>query len=317
MTDSSYRESLITVAKLYYMGNMSQEAIGKLMGLSRPKVSRMLNSARQMQIVRFDISTPPSHYTSLATKIKSHYGLNEVMVLPSESTKEMSKHGVAKAAAHYLEGIIKDGFIIGIAWGSTISYIPKYLTKSTKQNGSIWQLTAGYPSQSLELDGHEITKRFAEKLNATFHVLNAPFIVQNKLLRTLLMNEPDIANHFKMFEQMDVAFVGLGSSDPEQSMSYKCKCITLDESKALVQEGMSADVCGHRMFIDARPAESFLSDRVISIDLDVLKSIPTVVAVAVGEEKTQSIIASARGKYINVLIIDELAAISVIKTEGI
>jgi DNA-binding transcriptional regulator LsrR (DeoR family) len=55
----------------------------------------------------------------------------------------------------------------------------------------------------------------------------------------------------------------------------------------------------------------------MSIGLDTLKNVPDVIAVACGEEKVASIIAAARGKYINTLVIDEIAAIAVINKLGL
>lgn len=313
----SYREQLINIAKLYYMGNMSQDEIANLMGVSRPKVSRMLKAARDMNIIKFTISTPPSHYLNLAQRIRQHFGLNHVIVVESDTAKELSKQNVSRAAAEYFTSILQDNNIIGIAWGSTISNILKFLPQQQTSNCSVWQLTAGLPSQALELDGHETTKRFAAKLNASWHIINAPFIVQNKLLKDLLVREPEIANHFLTFDKMDIAIVGLGSSDPSASMTYRGNYITFDESKQLVDNGCAADLCGHRITADAKPAETFLTGRVIAIELGTLQKIPQVVAVAAGEDKAQSIIAASRGKYIKTLIIDELAAISVIKKESI
>jgi DNA-binding transcriptional regulator LsrR (DeoR family) len=299
------------------MGNMSQDEIANLMGLSRPKVSRMLKAARDMNIVKFTISTPPSHYLNLAQRIRQHFGLEHVIVVESDMTKELSKQNVSRVAAEYFMSILRDNSVIGLAWGSTISNILKFIPQQQTSNCSVWQLTAGLPSQTLELDGHEITKRLAARLNASWHIINAPFIVQNKLLRDLLIREPEIANHFAAFEKMDIAIVGLGSSDPYSSMTYRGNYITFAESKQLVENGCAADLCGHRITADARPAETFLTGRVIAIELEALKKVPQVIAVASGEDKAVSIVAASRGQYIKTLIIDELAAISVIKRENI
>ncbi|MEI6101864.1 MAG: sugar-binding domain-containing protein, partial [Eubacteriales bacterium] len=258
-----------------------------------------------------------SHYQQMAQRIRAHFGLKNVIVTESESNQDLSKQSVAKAGAEHLLSILKDNSIIGIAWGSTISAMLGFLPPQSITGCSVWQLTAGLPSQALELDGHELTKRFASKLNASWHILNAPFIVQNKLLKNLLIHEPEIADHFSIFEKMDIALVGLGSSDPAKSMTYRGKYITLEESKQLVASGCAADLCGHRILMDATPAQTFLSDRVISIDLATLKKIPYVIAVAAGEDKALSIIAASRGQYIKTLIIDEMAAISIIKKEKI
>lgn len=317
MGSSSYRESLITVAKLYYLGNMSQYDIAKLMKLSRPKISRMLKTARDMKIVQFAITTPPSHFKSLQTILMKQFPDTNIVVIPSSSSLEITKKDVGKTLAEYFSSIVKDNDIIGIAWGSTISGMLRYMPQLHTTGVSVWQLCAGLPVHVLELDGHEIVKRLAKSLNAEYHVLNVPFVVSSALLKKLLLQEPEIAHHFSMFKQMDIAIVGLGSSIPESSTTYLSNYITLEESASLVELGCAADICGHRLYTDARPADDFLSCRTISIDLDTLKQIPQVIAAACGEDKTISIIAALKGNYINSLIIDEVAAISVIKTLGL
>lgn len=317
MALSSYRESLITVAKLYYLGNMPQNDIAKLMGLSRPKISRMLKSARDMKIVQFQITTPSSHYSSLEQKIRDAFGLRKVIVVPSEPSADATKQNVGKALADYFSSIIKDNDIIGIAWGSTTSSILRHMQDMQTSGTSIWQLCAGLPTQVLELDGHEITKRLANSIHAEFHVLNAPFVVNNALLQKLLMEEPEISHHFSMFNKMDIAIVGLGSTNPSHSMTYQGHYITLEESRELVDMGCAADICGHRLYEDGAPANVYLEERMVSIGLPALKRIPNVIGTACGEDKTTSIIATARGGYINTLVIDEIAAIAVIKKLGV
>ncbi|MFR9189334.1 MAG: sigma factor-like helix-turn-helix DNA-binding protein [Anaerotruncus massiliensis (ex Togo et al. 2019)] len=50
---------LYTVARLYYLDNLNQAEISAEMGLSRPKVSRLLAKAREDGIVNIQISPPP------------------------------------------------------------------------------------------------------------------------------------------------------------------------------------------------------------------------------------------------------------------
>ncbi len=317
MGNQSSKELLTNVARLYYTGNMSQDEIAQILGLSRPKISRLLKTAREKQIVKFIISTPPSYYSNLAERLQEVFQLDRILVVPSDASSSLSMQNVARAGAEYLNSILTDRMVVGLAWGSTISSVMQQMQPMPLTGCSVWQLTACLPSNAIEMDGHEITKRLANKLNASWHIINAPFIVKNKLLRDLLLSEPEISNHFAMFDQMDVAIVGLGSSDPTASMTYKGNYITLEESQELVESGCAADLCGHRIFIDAHPAETFLTNRVISIDLETLRRIPDVVAIAAGKRKTTSIIAAARGKYINTLIIDEIAAVSVLNQLGV
>ena len=306
------RDALISVAKLYYIGNMNQNDIAVLMGLSRPKISRMLKMARDKKIVQFQITTPESHYLKLQEKFAAAFGLQKVLIVPTETSPEKTKMSVCQTAAVYLSSVIKDGDSLGIVWGSTTSGMIGFLQDRRLKGTKVYQLCGGLTSQHLYLDGHETTKLLAKALHARHYVLNAPFMVNSGLMKTLLLEEPEIQKHFSAFDNLDIAIVGMGSSDPAKSLTYLADYISLNESADLAKKGLSADIVGYRLNNDGTLADIPQNERVISIGLETLKKIPNVIAVACGEDKVSSIIAATSGKYINTLIIDEIAAIAII-----
>ncbi len=313
MSSSSSREQMITVAKLYYIGNMTQHEIAETLGLSRPKISRLLKSARDMRIVKFSIASQPSNLVKLEEKLKAHFALKHVKVVTSDPSEDENKSTTAKACARYLESILKENSKIGLAWGSTVNSISSHLNHVHINGLSVWQLTANLAANNLNAYNQDVIKTFAEKLGASWHVINAPFIVQTELLRSLLLEEPEICEHFAAFEKLDIAIVGMGSSHPEGSSAYKANFITLEQAKALVEQGAAADICGHRLNADSSVANTFLKDKVMAIDLSTLKKIPNVIAVATGSERVASIIAACTGGYVKTLITDEIAAIALSK----
>jgi len=316
MTIPQTRDALITVAKLYYLGNMNQGDIADLLGLSRPKISRMLKDARNRKIVQFRITTPESHYEDMQRKIESAFSLKKVLVAPTDTIFEKTKMGVCSLAADYFSSIVKDGDNIGIVWGSTTSGIIPFVKRRELPSVNVYQLSAGLTSKNLTHDGLETTKLLAMAIGAQPHVVNAPFIVNSGLMKSLLLQEPEISKHFSAFDSIDVAVVGMGSSNPAKSITYLADYITLDESVKLAEAGYSADIVGFRLHEDGALADIPLNERVMSIGLDILKNVPIVIAVACGEDKVASILAAARGRYINTLVIDEIAAIAIIKKMG-
>ena len=66
----------------------------------------------------------------------------------------------------------------------------------------------------------------------------------------------------------------------------------------------------------ARAEPYSINDRVIGIDLEDLRAIPRVVAVARGLPKAQSILGALRGKFLSVLATDDLTARAVLELEG-
>jgi DNA-binding transcriptional regulator LsrR (DeoR family) len=238
-------------------------------------------------------------------------------VLPEAGTHDKAKSELCRHAVQYMLPLLRNKMILGITWGTTVRYIPHHMPQTKLKKCGLWGLTANLPASFPSFDGHRILSEFAAKLNAARHSLESPFVVQSRVLRDMLKQEPKIAEHFAMFDRMELGIVGLGSSLPEESPTYTNGNITLEESKELAKQGYCADICGHRLDIEGRPAKTFLSGRVISIPLEALKKMPEVIALAEGKEKAVSIIAAARGGYYKSLITDELAAQAVLKQIGI
>jgi len=120
------RENYVKVATFYYLDNRSQDEIAEFFQISRYKVSRILKKCRLMRIVEFRVNNAPEYYDKLGKKLKFALNLDEAIVVPSGTTLQESKENVTRIAANYLENNIKDGFKIGLSWGSTIQLTLKY-----------------------------------------------------------------------------------------------------------------------------------------------------------------------------------------------
>lgn len=318
MYNAYSRKKLIQAAKLYYIGNMSQDQIAKTLGVSRPKVSRMLKLCREQKIVEFKINSSPTTNEEMANKLKDHLNIKEVIIVESSSNPQQSKTNVGIAGAEYLNRNLKSDMTMGITWGSTTNcVVSSFKPEKNFDRISVVQLTGGLHTQSHELDGRELAKTLAIKLKANWFLLQAPLVVQNKLLKTLLMEEPEINYHFSLFEKIDIAVLGVGSIYPQNSATYKAGYITKEEAESLVDSGAGADICGHRINCDGNGVNTILSERLMSISLATLKNVPIKLGVGTGEDKAHSIIAGAKGEYLNAVIMDELAAIKIMSIEGI
>ena len=121
----------------------------------------------------------------------------------------------------------------------------------------------------------------------------------------------------EQLKKLDIALITMGSSEPEESASYLGGYITKEESNELIANGYAADICGHRLTRDGKPADTILSGRVLSIPLEDLKNVPTVIGMGAGKGKVQSMIAAAKGGYVTGLVMDEVAAITIVQQEKI
>ena len=310
---NTLRNELIKVAKLYYHGNCSQDEIAKTMGYSRPRISRMLSMARELQIVEFRISESPVEIERMEKQLMETLGLNDVRVLPSESGRLGTMYAAAASAGEYLNSILKPNMRIGISWGATMDVTVSQF-KPTKKYESIKvvQMIGGSPTSSFNVDSRELTIRLADKLGASYSILQAPQYVSSKAVRDLLLNEPEIKAHFKLLKTLDAALTSISSTNPEHSAAYRAGYISIEDAKALAEEGFVTDVSGMRIYKDGSVRQNEMNDKLIAISPSDIKRIPIVIAVAVGEEKADTIITAAKGGFFNVLITDEVAAIKIL-----
>jgi len=273
----------------------------------------MLSLARELKLVEFNIPESPEEISRMEKQLKEKLEVDEVRVLPSESGRLGAMYSAGICAGEYFESILKSGMNVGVSWGATMDVTVSQL-KPKKQYPSITvlQMIGGSPSSSFNVDSRELTIRLANKLGASYSLLQTPQYVSSKAVKETLINEPEIATHFKKLKTLDAVLIGIGSTDPEQSAVYRAGYISFEEAQLLTENGFATDICGNRIFLDGTVRQNDMNDKLIAISPDDIKRIPIIIAVAVGEDKAATIMAAAKGRFFNVLITDEVAAISML-----
>jgi deoxyribonucleoside regulator len=110
----------LRAAQLYYFQDLTMDAIGDELKVSRSSVSRLLQMARDRGIVEVKIHTPEDAPRRMANQIKATFGVNAHLVPVSESTSPVDRlERVALTAARMLSTFFFSGMTMGVAWGST------------------------------------------------------------------------------------------------------------------------------------------------------------------------------------------------------
>lgn len=316
MEQSQKRQDIVKACKLYYYGGMSQDEIAGLMQVSRPKVSRLLSEGRKYNIVQITIHDSVNTCEELTKEIKKRFRLNYVQVVPSGSNEETAKKNVGQVASDFLNDHIRENSRIGISWGTTLSsFVRTFQRKTTWPNARIVQMVGGNYNENLNIDGRELVKVLAKKLECNHSILQAPLYVHNTALRDLFMQEPDVITHFRHVQALDMAFVGIGTTSNIDSIAFRGNYIAENEARKLSEQGFVCDICGHQLQADGSEPPNFLSDRVVGISLEQLHQIPIVVGLCTGHKKAVPLLAALRGNHINSLIADEVCAIALLSLE--
>ncbi|MET3508524.1 sugar-binding domain-containing protein [Halalkalibacter oceani] len=125
------KSELIKVAKLYYEAGLTQQQIAEKLLYSRPTISRMLDAALKTGIVNVTIQYSLESVYELEQEIKNTFNLKKVFVAPSYiEVSSLINKDVGKELANYLTELCQPGDVLGVSWGTTLSYVSEALTRT-------------------------------------------------------------------------------------------------------------------------------------------------------------------------------------------
>ncbi|MGM0653318.1 MAG: sugar-binding domain-containing protein, partial [Bacillota bacterium] len=112
---------LSKIALMYYEQGLSQQMIAERLRTSRPTISRMLDQARQVGIVKISVQSFNDRIDSLESELGNKFSLNEVAVIANNSMNIADqKKALGAVAADILHRIVKGADVVGISWGTSL-----------------------------------------------------------------------------------------------------------------------------------------------------------------------------------------------------
>jgi DNA-binding transcriptional regulator LsrR (DeoR family) len=301
---------LYRIAQAYYVEGLTQQEISQRFSLSRPKISRLLQQAREAKVVNIVLVPPSGGTADLEVALERRYGLEEVIVVSvSDARHPVSvARELGPAAAECLLRSLPDQGIVGLTWGSTILALVDALSARPWASGTIVQMNGGLgPVESLE-HSTDLARRVAQKLNARLALLPAPGIVSSPEAARALRADKQIAETLALAARADVAIVGLGVPSPDAVLLRDGNILNADDLAALHAAGAVGDVALRYLDGDGHPLDLALNERIIGLTLEQLVHIPRVIGVAGGEPKYAIIRAALRGRLLDVLVTDHVTA---------
>jgi deoxyribonucleoside regulator len=299
---------LTQVAQMYYEQSVTQEVIATSLQVSRPTVSRLLKEAREAGVVQITIHSPFRYVASLETALTRAFPhLHQVKVV---RTKTMA--GVARAAAALLGSICRDGDIVGVSWGNTMAELTVHLGQRPLQGAKVVQLNGGVAQPGAGTNAHEIVSRFGQALGAEVNYLHVPAIVDSVHVRDALLQNRETAGVLNLGRRANVAVFGIGVPDRD-SVLVKAGYFTPEYVDALRHKGAVGDICSQYFTLEGAPCDAVLNARTIGIPLAELSDRPNAVAVVAGRHKAASTLGALRGRFMNVLVIDEATAQDILR----
>lgn len=298
-----YEEMLmVKIAWFYYMEGKTQQAISDMLGISRMRVIKLLDKAREQKIVQFKIRADSSHHMKLENQLIEKYALKDAYLVPSQS--DNINESVARAAASYIGERVQNHSFINIGYGDTISRTLKNLVFSSDSEISLVSLTGGV--------SHYISVVDPSVRNSNFFIMPAPFIASSAEMAKAIANEPSVKEIFRMNRLACMTVIGIGGMSERATVVREGK-LTSTDLMMLEMRGAVGDILGHYINQDGVQVDAPIHERLLSVPLSALKDFDNVIGVAGGIEKDPAIQAALKNGIIDILITDENTAESLVK----
>lgn len=309
------RASLLAdVAEMYYLEQKTQAEVAKAVGVTRSMISRMLSEAREHGIVDIRIQRPLQFDSELESALRDRFDLKDVfVVVTSHRNGERLTRTLGSAGALMLGRYLTMQKILGLAWGTSISATVDAFEVAEPMPVKVVQLVGAMGARNMKYDGHDLVARITDKLGGEAYYLNAPYLCQNAEIAKSLLATKSVRETISVGKKADVALLGIGTTALDYSSFYLAGYVTRRELDELRRAGAVGDVCGLHFDLSGQPSADEFSERLVSIRRPDLLSIPVRLGVAGGEGKADAILGALRGKYVNVLVIDNLTAIRVLE----
>lgn len=279
----------IDAAWLHFVEGLTQAEIAERRGLSRMKVHRLIQLARDKGLVRFFVERVPSDCLELETRLMDRYGLTSCTVVPATG-KDMdsSLDVVAVAGARFLFGMLEPttSRTIGIGSGRTIARVVHSLPALARPNTTFTSITGDFAELN-EANPKEVVNALIRKTGGAGFALPAPLVADSQADRDLFLRQRSVAAALKAATKADFFLVGIGHVG-KNSFWDKWNLVSGNELLEFEKQRIVADIAGHLIDADGNLGNGNLASRLVSIDYAILRSRP-VYAVCGGVEKAQAL----------------------------
>ncbi|GKX29860.1 glucitol operon activator [Vallitalea longa] len=308
---------LVKVSNMYYYENLTQSEIANALYISRSKVSRLIQEARENGIVEIIIHGPNERNTYLEEQLKKRFHLKDAHVLLGcniETDQMLS--GIGTLANEYVDSLLKPNTIIGISRGKTMKNVINTISPSKKIPITVVQLVGSTNSNDPSIEGPEIARQFANAYGGSYYYLFTPLFLEDKNAREVLMKTVAVAETLNLSEAANIILTGLGFLSADDLSLLWNGFLEQEEIFNLRSKGAIGHICGYYYDINGNIIDTKIHKSIIGLDIKKIIKKEYVIGVAGGASKIKSIYGALKGELINVLVTDEKSALNVITMDS-
>jgi DNA-binding transcriptional regulator LsrR (DeoR family) len=311
--DRDLARLLSRILTLYYETDHSQAEIAELLGLSTPKVNRLLQQARRDGLVETRLHIPYQNLFDLERRLQELTSLCETVVVPADgSSDEVVLRIAGHAAANLLLATLRDGDVLAMGGGTTLYQLVEALAPARPYRVTVVPALGGVQGR-FATDVNRLASAMAERLGGHALQMLAPAIVDSVEEHQALCSLRQIRDVLEAARNAAALVMGIGTLGPEASYFLFAGTRPEEIERHLQENRGVGEVLAHVIDVDGQCCADWDSGYVVGLTLEEIHVIPVRIGVAASVRKAPAIAAALRAGHLTALVTDELAAKEVIR----
>lgn len=303
--------SVMRAAEMYYLEQMTMDAIADALGCSRATVSRMISHARTSGLVEITVHRHRRAAATLERLIAERYHVDVTVVAPPENATDTDRvrHAAAQAA-NALRANLAPEVSIAVAWGATIATLARSLSPGVVPGLQIIQMSgAGNTFSSGAEYAAGTLGRFGAAFGARVHHFPVPAFFDSASAREALWTERSVQRVLRLQERANLAVFSVSALDNRNpGHLYRAGYLQRDDLRQLADAGVAGELGTVFLRADGSSDSIPLNARSSGLPLETLKRIRRRLCVAVGAAKAPIVKGALLAGAVTDLVVDDAAA---------
>ena len=294
-----------SIARRFYLEGQSKVEIAEALGLSRFKVARILDEARELGLVEVRVHLPHPVDPELSERLREHLGLRRALaVAPVEDDSQGVRGSLGRVAADLLAEIVTAEDVLGLTCSRSVAATTAALTELPLC--PVVQLTGTLAGPDIDAGSVESVRRAARVGGGQAYPVYAPMVLPDPATVRSLAGQSAVRQVLDRFGDVTVALVAVGGWSAELSTVWDV--VDPEECRRASRAGAVGEI-GARLFdAHGERVRTPIDRRVLGATLEQLRDVPEVVALAHGHGRAAAVRAAVTGGLVDTLVCDAVLA---------
>jgi DNA-binding transcriptional regulator LsrR (DeoR family) len=300
----------LRAAWMYYVEEMTQNAIADRLGIGRVTVVRLLNDARALHEVRVSVSRDIAELLRLEFALQQAFGIKEAVVAPLSGKDADPSLPIGAATGEYVSKLLRNDMKIGLGWGRTLINALPFVSERPVANLSVVSLLGGI-TKTKQYNPSEFAWQFARLFQADCYLIAAPALVDSVETKRALIERCGLKDILDFARALDAVVVGAGAMSSDDTI-FRFGFVGERERRSLTAKGAVGDLLCHYFDRQGRLVDHPINEAVMAVPIQTLTKTPVRVLASGGAHKTQAILGAIAALRPTVFITDEMTAKSLV-----